>query len=81
MPDQSLASKVNFRHLDDHGDHYQVDYISPDPLSVPANGDVTTISHVFAGAKVASLLSSYEANLQIISRATDAYQQAPQLGK
>ncbi len=65
VPDQALASKVNFRHIDDHGDHYQVDYITTDPLTAPANGDVTTISHVFAGAKVASLLSSYEANLHI----------------
>ncbi|HBK04529.1 MAG TPA: membrane protein insertase YidC [Acetobacteraceae bacterium] len=65
VPDQALASKVNFRHLDDHGDHYQVDYITTDPLTAPANGDVTTVSHVFAGAKVATLLSSYETNLHI----------------
>ena len=52
IPDQAIASKVNFRHIEDHGDHYQVDYVSTDPLTVPANGDVTTISHVFAGAKV-----------------------------
>ncbi len=65
IPDQAIASKVNFRHLDDHGDHYQVDYVSTDPLAVPANGDVTTISHVFAGAKVATLLHDYEERLHI----------------
>ncbi|HEX3576412.1 MAG TPA: membrane protein insertase YidC [Rhodopila sp.] len=65
VPDQALPSKVNFRHTDDHGDHYQVDYISTDPLNAPAHGDVTTISHVFAGAKVVNLLDRYEANLHI----------------
>ncbi len=65
VPDQALASKVNFRHIDDRGDHYQVDYIATAPLTAPANGDVTTVSHVFAGAKVANLLSGYEANLHI----------------
>jgi YidC/Oxa1 family membrane protein insertase len=65
VPDQAMPSKVNFRHIEDHGDHYQVDYVSTDPLTVPANGDVTTVSHVFAGAKVVSLLGEYEANLHI----------------
>jgi YidC/Oxa1 family membrane protein insertase len=65
IPDQAIASKVNFRHIEDHGDHYQVDYVSTDPLAVPANGDVTTISHVFAGAKVVNLLDHYESEYHI----------------
>jgi YidC/Oxa1 family membrane protein insertase len=65
IPDQTLPSKINFRHVDDHGDHYQVDTISTEPLTAPANGDVTTVSHVFAGAKVVSILSGYEASLHI----------------
>jgi YidC/Oxa1 family membrane protein insertase len=65
VPDQALASKVNFRHLDDHGDHYQVDYIATDPLTAPANGAISTISHVFAGAKVEAILRHYEDTLQI----------------
>ncbi len=65
IPDQAIPSKVNFRHVDDHGDHYQVDYISTDTLTSPANGDVTTISHMFAGAKVVTLLQQYEAQLHI----------------
>ena len=58
---------MNFRHIDDHGDHYQVDYISADPLTAPANGDVTTLSHVFAGAKVVTLLDRYESEFHIPS--------------
>jgi YidC/Oxa1 family membrane protein insertase len=65
IPDQALPSKINFRHIEDHGDHYQVDTISTDPLTAPANGDVATVSHVFAGAKVVSILSSYETSLHI----------------
>jgi YidC/Oxa1 family membrane protein insertase len=65
IPDQALSSKVNFRHADRNGDQYQVDYITTDPLTAPANGDVTTISHVFAGAKVVTLLRKYEAQLKI----------------
>jgi YidC/Oxa1 family membrane protein insertase len=65
IPDQALASKVNFRHIEDHGDHYQVDYVTTDPLTAPANGDVTTVSHVFAGAKVVTLLDRYEDQLHI----------------
>ncbi len=65
IPDQAIPSKVNFRHVDDHGDHYQVDYISTDTLTAPANGDITTVSHVFAGAKVVTLLHQYEEQLHI----------------
>jgi YidC/Oxa1 family membrane protein insertase len=67
IPDQALPSKVNFRHIEDHGDHYQVDYISTDPLTAPASGDVTTVSHVFAGAKVVNLLDRYQSQLHIPS--------------
>ncbi|MDR3532426.1 MAG: membrane protein insertase YidC [Rhodopila sp.] len=67
IPDQAIPSKVNFRHIDDHGDHYQVDYVSVDPLTAPANGDVTTVSHVFAGAKVVNLLDRYQDQLHIPS--------------
>jgi YidC/Oxa1 family membrane protein insertase len=65
IPDQALQAKVNFRHIDDHGDHYQVDYVTTDPLTAPANGDITTISHMFAGAKVVTLLDRYQDQFHI----------------
>lgn len=65
VPNQGMATKVNFRHIEDNGDHYQVDTISTDPMVASPNGDVTTISHVFTGAKVASILSHYENSLHI----------------
>ena len=67
IPDQTMSTKVNFRHLEDHGDRYQVDTISTDPMTTPAHGDVTMISHVFAGAKVVTLLDRYQSQLHIPS--------------
>jgi YidC/Oxa1 family membrane protein insertase len=67
IPDQTLSSKVNFRHIDDHGDHYQVDYVTADALSAPAGGVAETTSHVFAGAKVVSLLDRYQSQLHLPS--------------
>ena len=65
IPDQAVPSKVNFRHNDDHGDHYQVDYIATEALTAPAKGDVTTVSHMFAGAKVVALLDRYRDQFHI----------------
>jgi YidC/Oxa1 family membrane protein insertase len=67
IPDQSVPSKVNFRHLDDHGDRYQVDYVTQEPQAVPAGGSVAMTSHAFAGAKVVSLLDQYQSQYYIPS--------------
>jgi YidC/Oxa1 family membrane protein insertase len=67
VPDQSVPSKVYFRHSDDHGDHYQVDYITTDAQSVPAGGSAEMTSHAFAGAKVVSLLDQYQSQYHIPS--------------
>jgi len=42
-----------------------VDYIATEPTTAPANGDASSVSHVFAGAKVASILSGYESSMHI----------------
>jgi YidC/Oxa1 family membrane protein insertase len=65
IPEQAIATKVNFRHIDDHGDHYQVDYVTAEPLTAPAHGDVAMISHLFAGAKVVNLLDRYQDQLHL----------------
>jgi YidC/Oxa1 family membrane protein insertase len=67
IPDQSVSSKVNFRHIDDHGDHYQVDYVTTDPQAAPAGGTAEMTSHVFAGAKVVTLLDQYQSQYHIPS--------------
>jgi YidC/Oxa1 family membrane protein insertase len=67
VPDQDLSSKVNFRHIDDHGDHYQVDYVTTDPLSAPAGGEAAMTTHAFAGAKIVTLLDRYQSQYHIPS--------------
>jgi YidC/Oxa1 family membrane protein insertase len=67
IPNQAVPSKVNFRYIGEGGNHYQVDYITTDPMTIPANGDVVTVSHVFAGAKVVALLDHYESEYHIPS--------------
>jgi YidC/Oxa1 family membrane protein insertase len=67
IPDQSLPTKVNFRHIDDHGDHYQVDYVTTDAQTVPAGAEAAMTTHAFAGAKVVTLLDRYQDTLHIPS--------------
>ena len=65
MPDQSVPATVNFTHIAENGDHYQVDYLTQQPKTVEPNGDAMQVSHLFAGAKIVSLLQDYEARLHI----------------
>ena len=67
IPDQDLASKINFRHIDEHGDHYQVDYVTADPLTAPPGGEASMTTHAFAGAKIVSLLDHYQSEYHIPS--------------
>jgi YidC/Oxa1 family membrane protein insertase len=65
VPDQSVASTVNFRHTSENGDHYQVDYVAQEPKTIEAGGEASVTSHLFTGAKVVSLLHAYEERLRI----------------
>jgi YidC/Oxa1 family membrane protein insertase len=65
VPSQSEAATVNFTHIKDDGDHYQVDYLAQQPEVTAPNGSTMLESHLFAGAKIVSLLQTYESRLQI----------------
>jgi YidC/Oxa1 family membrane protein insertase len=65
VPDETQSSKVFFRHIDNNGDHYQVDYITTEPKTIAPGAQADHVTHVFAGAKVASILSDYEKSLNI----------------
>jgi YidC/Oxa1 family membrane protein insertase len=65
IPDQRADSTVTFRHIGDQGDHYQVDYALKDAQTVPPGGEASSASHLFAGAKVVSLLDRYESEYHI----------------
>jgi YidC/Oxa1 family membrane protein insertase len=61
VPDQAVASTVNFRHTTENGDHYQVDYVTQEPQKVAAGGESSMTSRLFAGAKIVRLLDRYQA--------------------
>jgi len=65
IPDQSIATRVKFRHTDEHGDHYQVDYVTQDAQTVAPGTEGALTSHLFAGAKLVSLLDRYQAELHL----------------
>jgi len=67
VPDQAVAGKVNFRHIDDKGDRYQVDTVTTEPLTAAAGGEASMTSHLFAGAKIVRLLDRYQTELKIPS--------------
>jgi YidC/Oxa1 family membrane protein insertase len=67
VPDQSVPSTVNFRHIEADGDHYQVDYVTKDPQSIAVGATASLPSHLFAGAKVVRLLDHYESQYKIPS--------------
>jgi YidC/Oxa1 family membrane protein insertase len=65
VPTQGTPATVNFTHIAENGDHYQVDYLAKDPQTIAPHGDAMQVSHVFAGAKIVSLLQTYESRLSI----------------
>ncbi len=68
VPNQEEAGATSFRYLTENGgNHYQVDFIATDPETIAPGGSVAVAEHVFAGAKVVSLLQRYQAELHIPS--------------
>jgi len=65
-PDQKAATTFAFRHFNDNGDRYQVDFRTTDAQTVPAGGSASFASYAFTGAKVVSVLQDYEHRLNII---------------
>ena len=73
IPDQAVPQTVNFRHIDDHGDRYQVDYLTQDPETIAPGGSATLGSHVFVGAKLVHTIDRYQdaLNLPHFDKAVD----------
>ena len=65
VPDQKSPATVTFRHTADNGDHYQVDYAPPEAQSVAQGATATQSSHLFAGAKIVTLLDRYQGQFDI----------------
>jgi YidC/Oxa1 family membrane protein insertase len=73
IPDQAVSSTLNFRHITENGDHYQVDYVTQEPQTIAPNGEASMASRLFAGAKIVRLLDRYEAedHIPIFDHAVD----------
>ncbi|MBN9561115.1 MAG: membrane protein insertase YidC [Alphaproteobacteria bacterium] len=67
VPDQSKPTTVTFRHLSEGGDHYQVDYVTQEPTTIAPGATATLPTHLFAGAKIVSLLDRYQDEYHIPS--------------
>jgi len=65
VPDQAAPATVDFRYIDEGGPRYQVDYVTQDPQSVAPGATAALPTHLFAGAKVVSLLDRYEQQYHI----------------
>ena len=74
IPDQQVPFKGRFVHTVKAGnlDTYQADYLR-DAIAVPSGGRVEVTDHLFAGAKVVTLLDSYSEtlNIPLFDRAVD----------
>ena len=72
VPDQSVVSTVRYLYVGG-GDHYQVDYKTDEPQTVPPGGEAVMSSHLFAGAKVVRLLDAYQKqyNIPYFDKAVD----------
>ncbi len=60
VPDQTTPVTASYRHINDKGDRYQVDFLAKDPSVVAAGAQTSRTTHLFAGAKEVHLLDSYE---------------------
>ena len=74
IPDQAANVSATFLHVTENGaDRYQVGFAPVQPTTVAPGTTAETTSHLFAGAKVVSLLDTYEGmyNLPHFDKAVD----------
>ncbi len=64
IPDQQSKIKARFTHAD-KGDRYQTDFLNQQGIDVPSGSTVGITNHLFAGAKVVSVLDTYEEQYKI----------------
>ncbi|HEY1931929.1 MAG TPA: membrane protein insertase YidC [Acetobacteraceae bacterium] len=64
-PDQSKQVDLSFIYGGEGDGHYQVDYVTHDPVSIAAGATGSMPWHSFAGAKIVHLLDHYEAQYHI----------------
>ncbi len=65
IPDQAIPQTVRFRYIPGGDGHYQVDYVTQEPQTVAPGANAVLATHLFAGAKVVTLLDRYEREFHI----------------
>jgi YidC/Oxa1 family membrane protein insertase len=64
IPQAGTSFQPRFSYFDGERPRYQADYLT-DSITVPAGGEATYLSRIFAGAKVVSVIDDYESELGI----------------
>ncbi|MEX0860232.1 MAG: membrane protein insertase YidC, partial [Cucumibacter sp.] len=62
--DQPIAARFSYTAING-GDSYQTSFVGNAPVVVPAGGEASASSYVFAGAKVEAIIERYESQLGI----------------
>ena len=66
IPDRARPVTASYRYDANAGaGTYQVDFLSPAAVAVPAGGTLVTTSHLFAGAKEVHVLDAYQSRLHV----------------
>jgi len=64
-PDSTSSVTASFAYVPENAGSYRIGFVSQAPQQIMPNGTVTQTSHLFAGAKVPSLLQAYSSDLHI----------------
>ena len=65
VPDQSVPTTLRYRYIPGGDGHYQVDYVTADPVTIAPGATSTDPSMLFTGAKVVNILQQYQDEFHI----------------
>ncbi|MDQ2805003.1 MAG: membrane protein insertase YidC [Pseudomonadota bacterium] len=65
VPDQAAAQTARFRYVPGAEGHFQVDYAAQQPQTIAPGAEAAMATHLFAGAKVVTLLDHYGSQYKI----------------
>jgi YidC/Oxa1 family membrane protein insertase len=73
IADPKSEQIATYRHINENGDRYQVDFLAKNPLSIASGASGSQTLRLFAGAKEVRLLDHYEAadNVPSFDKAVD----------
>ena len=60
IPEQSVPTTLRYRYIPGGDGHYQVDYVTADPVTIAPGATSTNPTMLFTGAKVVNLLQQYQ---------------------